>query len=379
MRNDHDNSVVNKTALTIVLLVLVLAGGFLVFSVTNDSPTPDDTDLEQEQVSVPEDWQRYESETFDFSIAYPPGASLQREAENHIKFSYLGPDNQPASEITDGFTFTVSVYDLNEDQTLKTFARTQLQKSLQIAEKVRGLEQATLNGLSGYTYATESLGTVQHLVIPHTGSRAVIISYNISDPNNRSYQAIVNSMLASFELLPPSEERERASGQARDTLNLTLYRNDLGNYSFRYSADKFVVRTIMQHLPPDNSDPPDSVVKLIPRERVDLLGREECMYGLRGIVELCTAQKEDGIGIAVISESLASIEAKLDPTVTDPVEVAGRQGIRYAIGAEGFGGTYYFIPLGEYRTAVVYRTYSPQTLVTENDLQRVLSTITFNE
>ena len=96
----------NSIALIVGVLVLILTG--LIFYVATREPEPLDLDeaAESEGGATISDWEEFNDPQFAFSFSYPPEATASTEG-GRAKITYLGEDNMPATEITDGFTFYV--------------------------------------------------------------------------------------------------------------------------------------------------------------------------------------------------------------------------------------------------------------------------------
>lgn len=206
--------------------ILLFAAAFIIIAgvswVTNEPSNDTKTPASETAAAdmVPEDWQQYEHARFDFRIAYPPIASVQSEGpqNRHIKFTYLGPDNA-TGEITDGFTLTVSTYRLDDGQSVQAFAQSKARQQ-PAGSPTTHVSTTSLAGQTSYRYTTESLGTITHLATKHTDNRAVVVSYNISDPNDNNYQSLVETMLSSLQL--KSVASNAADSGKVDSIELAL-------------------------------------------------------------------------------------------------------------------------------------------------------------
>lgn len=213
-------------SLKIVLIIAVLAGtGILIFTASDTSNPTEDTTAPatstNSTVSVPNDWETYSNAQYDFSIAHPPEATVQAEGageQNHIKFTYLGSE-QATGEITDGFTLTVSSYDQAADQTLEEFAQQRLEENLQAGDEVAPVQEATFNGRSAYTFSTENLGVVEHIVVENDDAY-IVTSSNIADPNNQGYDEMISLMKGSLELREISSNEGEQSTTSQVSLAL---------------------------------------------------------------------------------------------------------------------------------------------------------------
>lgn len=197
----------SQTVKNIFIVVLLVGFGVFLFALgdgdtTTETPTSSPATSSQDtETETLDDWQTYENARFDFRIAHPPETSINTEGpgNRYVKFTVLGPDNA-TGDITDGFTFTVGTHDKPTDTTLREFVRQRIEEN-GISELVGQITDTTHRDKQALSYTTEGdFGITNYLAMEHTNNRIVITSYNISDPQNRGYQDIVNSMLSSLEL-----------------------------------------------------------------------------------------------------------------------------------------------------------------------------------
>lgn len=209
----------SQTVKNILMVVLLVGFGVFLFALgdgdtTTETPTSSPATSSQETgTEVPDNWQTYENARFDFRIAHPPETSINTEGpeDRYVKFTVLGPDNA-TGDITDGFTFTIGTHNKPADTTLREFVRQRIAED-GISELVSQITDTTYKDGQALSYTTEGgFGITNYLATEHTNSRIVIISYNISDPQDRGYQDIVDSMLNSLELTAISGADD-ASGQ----------------------------------------------------------------------------------------------------------------------------------------------------------------------
>lgn len=211
--------------ITLVIVLFVVAG-LLLFSANNGDTGDQNTSptSTQSAVNVPDGWETYKNAQFDFSIAHPPEVSVQAEGpnQNHIKFTYLGP-NQATGEITDGYTLTVSSYEKN-NRTLEEFAQQRFQEDLQASEEVKPVTSTVFMDRSAYTYTVENIGTVEHIVVENDDAY-MVISSSISDPNNQGYRNEVRRMKNSLKLQEISGDE--VTQPATSEIKLALLNSDV--------------------------------------------------------------------------------------------------------------------------------------------------------
>lgn len=188
----------NRNILLIFGLVLLISvGSFLVIDRSELSENPEEND-----VSVPADWEQYQNMEFGFELQYPPSATIRQEAGTHIKFTYLGGP-QATGEVTDGFTFTIGTNSLGANQTLNQFAEDSHEEMLRAGTSLQEPTQVDLYGMNAYFFRVETLGEVSVYVVAGSGDgRVHTISYNVADPNGQDYQAMIETMLETFQVLP---------------------------------------------------------------------------------------------------------------------------------------------------------------------------------
>lgn len=187
-----------KRFATLLFILILIIGGFLLFRGGESDTSPESL------IEVPENWELFESPDFNFTFSYPPQASISTEA-GRTKITYLGPDNEPNTEITDGFTFYVRTQPL-ESQTLQEFAQQSYQQATQ-SPTGQDLdsempEQVSVNSRAGYQYRVESeLGNmVDYLVLEAQGDQVFNVSYSVLDPNNTGYQVVIDTIVQTLEI-----------------------------------------------------------------------------------------------------------------------------------------------------------------------------------
>jgi hypothetical protein len=97
-------------------------------------------------------------------------------------------------------------------------------------------------------------------------------------------------------------------------------------------------------------------IKLITRERAKLIGKAECLYGLSGRATVCNATQEAGIAFATVEESYDVLSKRLSGPLRRDVELAGRNGVSWTVGAEGEGVEHILLPAGD-RAALIVRHF----------------------
>src|SRR3989344_4008117 len=115
--------------------------------------------------------------------------------------------------------------------------------------------------------------------------------------------------------------------------------------------------------------------KLISSARVSNLGKQECSYGESGLTSVCKAEMEGGIEFIQVNASAQSLTSSLDSSLKTTVTLAGKQTVKWSIGAEGEGTDYYYIPLNSSQTLVVARLYRFDGFPQQTLFNQVLATL----
>lgn len=223
----------SKTKLGLFIVVIAIAA-IITGLVTSPNTVMDDenatrgnstTPTSSEQVQIPSEWNEYSNSQLNVTASYPPSASVQTEGpeQRHIKFTYLGEDNA-TGEITDGFTLTISNYNKNESTSLREFVTSQINDNVP-ARPTSDVATTTFRDEVAYQWTQESLGTVNKLATSPTKDRAVIISYNISDPNNNDYDTLVDQIIASAKFNEIDEGNAEPAGTVSEVTLMMLDRN----------------------------------------------------------------------------------------------------------------------------------------------------------
>jgi len=214
------------TVLGIILaLLVVILIGVVVYRATNDSEDAsqsqssqtseqtqsqqqaDETnESDQDANSVPQDWQTYSDEDLGFRVAHPPQADVTETNETVRRIRLLGSENEPQTEITDGFLFTViTEQDVSQYSGVEEYAQAKQQE----VETTDGtsiespLEPIALSGKTAYVYEFETqLGTtaMNYVFLPENSENGYQVHISIQDPNDNNYRQITQQMLTSLEL-----------------------------------------------------------------------------------------------------------------------------------------------------------------------------------
>lgn len=173
---------------------------FTSFTQTHTGNTDNDSTF------VPSDYRRYTNDELQFSLLVPAEVTTSAVTDNRVQFKYLGPNNEPATEITDGFTITVmedSVGDQHKNlREYAEFARAGDAQGNQTEPTT--LEAHSLNDNDSYGYSYENqLGNevTTHIFLPNDGDVGYRVTYSIIDSDETNYQNVVNTILQSLSFI----------------------------------------------------------------------------------------------------------------------------------------------------------------------------------
>lgn len=140
-----------------------------------------------------------------YQFLYPADYSIDHEGgDQYTRLIKRAETQRPQSELTDGVLIVFESVDLQGqslvDWTAGHIKETTAAGSAELSEAQRAV---VLSGYSGYTYETTGFGSSTNLVLQRDlqSQNAVKISFVISDPQQRNYQAEVDAVLATLKLL----------------------------------------------------------------------------------------------------------------------------------------------------------------------------------
>ena len=145
-------------------------------------------------------------------------------------------------------------------------------------------------------------------------------------------------------------------------------------FDVQYPENTFAVVQVTKQLPLDYKNN-YAGAKLISSARVSKLGKQECSYGESGLTSVCKAEMEGGIEFVQVNASAQSLTSSLDSSLKTTATLAGKQTVKWSIGAEGEGTDYYYIPLNSSQTLVVARLYRFDGFPQQTLFNQVLTTL----
>ncbi len=233
-----------------ILAVIIIIGGLSLFFVGQGPTQPDPETptgkLVDDQLEVPSNWKRYQNPQFDFSFRYPPEGTTTVEA-GQAKITYLGPDNRPGSEITDGFTFYANTLD-GAGRSLSEIANDQFGEDSADLEVVTEPNEVTRFERDTYSYEIETmLGPIlTHVVLEAEDEQFFEVKYMISGDEDGTYADYVDMMIDTLRLNGNTDEAVDTRGvesvtvtdnEILDQSGTVLLSNDIAPGSMEVDED----------------------------------------------------------------------------------------------------------------------------------------------
>lgn len=157
---------------------------------------------------------------------------------------------------------------------------------------------------------------------------------------------------------------------------------NIGPVTYAFAPERLTRAEIELAVPPAN-EATAWATKLIPSGRAARLGERACRYGEQTREQVCTAEKEVGLAMALLERPLADYrrafaEAGIGVEELAPVSLGGCRGFSFAAEAEGSSITYRFHPAGG-RTLLIARQFAGSARQPDADLSAVLESLTLPE
>lgn len=202
-----------KAGTVIIAVVALIAIAGVVYFVTRDGgllqdmPAQNGTDMDgasdagDGSSTVPLGYRTYTSADLNFSLLVPADATASRVGDSRVEFTYLGPGNEPNTEIADGFTATV-FREPTDAPSVVGYADRVLAEVRERSDTTitRGREAQMVDGKRAYRFSYRgALGNEITTYIFLDESVGYQVSYSVTDPENRGYERMVSTMLESLQ------------------------------------------------------------------------------------------------------------------------------------------------------------------------------------
>lgn len=139
-----------------------------------------------------------------FTFVYPDDYTLDTQDPLHTRIYKVGETQRPQSEMSDGALMVFESIEL-QGESLESWVDARIQESIQdgTSEISEAKKPVTQNGFPGFYYAIRGLGTSQNTILQKNSDSqfALMITYAISDPQQREYQQEIDEILRSVELI----------------------------------------------------------------------------------------------------------------------------------------------------------------------------------
>lgn len=204
-----------KALVVLVLLVLVVAlGGFLYFNRTQgvqnalDNPTTINpggaNGAAPTTVPLGASGSSFMDPKGVFTVLYPSDYELDTSDPEHPRIFKRGETQRPQTELYDGALIVFESVDLG-GKTLSAWIDDRIKTSTEngMQEIIKPKATASFNNYPGFSYTLRGLGETTYTAIQKdtNSDNAVIISTLVADPENKGYQAEVDTTLNSITLL----------------------------------------------------------------------------------------------------------------------------------------------------------------------------------
>lgn len=149
--------------------------------------------------------QKYEDPQGRFRFNHPMDYTLVAEQSGQsVRLTKAGPTQKAQTEMYDGAVLVFEPMTIR-GQTLEQWIDAHIQETttdgtVEIIEPKRAL---TLNGKAGFTYTSRGLGTFQNYFFRYNEQSPMVLSITtlVNDPTNAGFQAEIDRIMASVEIL----------------------------------------------------------------------------------------------------------------------------------------------------------------------------------
>jgi len=155
-------------------------------------------------------------------------------------------------------------------------------------------------------------------------------------------------------------------------------RGQIGQVQYGFDPTRLTRAEIQLPVPP-SYEQTVWATKLIPTARAEELGEDVCHYGEPAENDICTAEFEDGLAMALLERPIgdyrrALLDDDIAPSELRPDRIAGIDGFSFSAQAEGAGIRYRFFPISE-RTLLLALRFSNQQDASNPAIRDVLENL----
>lgn len=204
----------NKTLVLVLAIVILTGFGFFIIYGRNKTdssalvPPPSVSQETAEATPQPIDLGQGGSSYLDqsgvFNLLYPNDYTLDTTDPIHPRIYKRGETQRPQSEMSDGALMVFETITL-QNITLEEWVDNRIAESTKdgTSEIVEAKTSTTQNGYPGFHYSIRGLGVSENFVLQKDANSlyAVLVTYAVSDPEQRGYQNEVEAALSTLTLL----------------------------------------------------------------------------------------------------------------------------------------------------------------------------------
>ena len=275
---------------------------------TTTKPNNPDTDEKTWSADIPDDHRLHVQSEHQYSIGLPFAVDVSHPQPNITRYRYVGPDNEPASEITDGYTITIRATESDA---------TTLEAVVSNTEGANQSERVTVGDYEATRYETESeLGNTpitNYLFVPGNGY-SYYVSVNISPADDVAHERDVTSILDTLQFFDASTA---ATLNSRIIPIAMLDYGAVGGQYVRESTgaergcDKVV---LIEHVLPAQTQTPlnASLAQLFAYEESTVGGWQNFIASQRDTLAFDRATIEDGVAQIYLTGELGPLGGVCD-------------------------------------------------------------------
>lgn len=198
----------NRTTKIVSVVLLLVFAGIAILSVAANVWFGQERKEQRESGSL-NNWQTFQHEAFDFTFKYPAEAvtdisdpAIAGEPER-VRVRLIGPESEPNTEITDGFTFYLSSDSLDQHETFSEAAKRVYKEETERREVIDEPANSEVKGREAYRFSLRSElgGEVAYTVIKGEEKLVFITTSAISTPKgtDRGYGNMIDKMKESLQ------------------------------------------------------------------------------------------------------------------------------------------------------------------------------------
>lgn len=188
-----------------IIVAIVLIGGVSLFflslqkeNVSQSTPTQDISPTSISQTDLGSGGNSYLDKNGVFSIRYPDDYTLDTQDPMHVRVYKRNETQRPQSEMSDGVLIIFESINLS-GKSLAEWVDTRIK-----ASTTDGTSKAiTQNTYPGFRYMLRGVGSSENIILQKdkNSPHAVLITYSVSDPEQKGYQEKVDAVLSSLKVL----------------------------------------------------------------------------------------------------------------------------------------------------------------------------------